>query len=156
MGFRLRAAVPIFLAAVVSSVSAAQTKPAAPETAPPAAQPVPQDVLHILSDAVEALVNDNPSGFMDLFDPKMSGYSVLREEIEGLLNANDVSATIDIVSDKGDEYKRLLELDWLLVIGEKNSSSGHKETRRQVLTCSIERHGKQWKIVALEPLAFFK
>jgi hypothetical protein len=123
MGFRLRAAVPIFLAAVVSSISAAQTKPAAPETPSPAAQPVPRDVLHVFSDAVEALVNDNPSGFMDLFDPKMPGYSVLREEIEGLLNANDVSATIDIVSDEGDESKRLLELDWLLVIGEKNSSS---------------------------------
>jgi hypothetical protein len=74
----------------------------------------------------------------------------------GLLASHDVGSTIEVVNDEGDDQKRSLDLDWLLVISEKNSAIGTNETRRKVLKCRIERRGKQWKIVALEPAEFFR
>jgi hypothetical protein len=49
-----------------------------------------------------------------------------------------------------------VDLDWLLAINEKDGSGIRKETRRGVVKCRLERQGKRWKIVALEPVDFFR
>jgi len=43
----------------------------------------------------------------------------------------------------------MLQLDWLLQIEDE-------QPRRQILKCTIERQGKNWKITALDPIEFFK
>lgn len=116
----------------------------------------PADVLELFREAADALANDDSDTFLAKFDRNMTGYAAFRDEIVGLLAAHDVGSTIEVVNDEGDDQKRSLDLDWLLVIGEKNSVNGTKETRRRVLKCRIERQGKQWKIRALEPLDFFR
>jgi hypothetical protein len=116
----------------------------------------PADVLRLITDAAEALANDDASGFLDQFDRNMPGYAELRANVEGLLNANETISTVETVSDQGDDRKRSLELDWLLALNEKNAAGGRKETRRGILKCSVERQGKRWKIVALGPIAFFR
>jgi hypothetical protein len=115
----------------------------------------PAEVLDLFREAADALANDDPDTFLAKFDRNMAGYAAFRDEIVGLLAAYDVGSTIEVVNDEGDNQKRLLDLDWLLVISEKNSGSGQRETRRRVLKCRIERQGKQWKITALEPVQFF-
>jgi hypothetical protein len=117
---------------------------------------VPADVLRLFTDAAEALANDDASGFLDQFDHNMPGYATLRANVEGLLNASEAISTVETISDQGDEGKRSLELDWLLALNEKNAAGGRKETRRGILKCSVERQGKRWKIVALEPIDFFR
>jgi hypothetical protein len=116
----------------------------------------PGEVLELFREAADALANDDSDTFLAKFDRNMTGYAAFRDEIAGLLAAHDVGSTIEVVNDEGDDQKRSLDLDWLLVIGEKNSVNGTKETRRRVLKCRIERQGKQWKIVALEPVEFFR
>jgi len=116
----------------------------------------PAEVLDLFREAADALANDDANAFLDKFDRNMAGYAAFRDEIVGLLASHDVGSTIEVVNDEGDERKRSLDLDWLLVISEKNSANGTNETRRKVLKCRIERHGKQWKITALEPLEFFR
>jgi len=116
----------------------------------------PADVLELFREAADALANDDSDMFLAKFDSNMAGYAAFRDEIAGLLAAHDVGSTIEVVNDEGDDQKRSLDLDWLLVISEKNSVNGTKETRRRVLKCRIERQGKQWRIVALEPVEFFK
>jgi hypothetical protein len=116
----------------------------------------PADVLELFREAAEALANDDANTFLAKFDRNMTGYAALRDEIVGLLAAHDVGSTIEVVNDEGDDQKRSLDLDWLLVISEKNSANGQTETRRRVLKCQVERQGKQWKITALEPLDFFR
>ena len=115
----------------------------------------PAEVLDLFREAAEALASDDANAFLAKFDRSMTGYAALRDEIVSLLAAHDVGSTIEVVNDEGDEQKRSLDLDWLLVIREKNSDSGPRETRRQVLKCRIERQGRQWRIVALEPVEFF-
>jgi len=116
----------------------------------------PAEVLDLFREAADALANDDANAFLDKFDRNMAGYAAFRDEIVGLLASHDVGSTIEVVNDEGDDQKRSLDLDWLLVISEKNSANGTNETRRKVLKCRIERQGKQWKITALEPLEFFR
>jgi hypothetical protein len=61
----------------------------------------------------------------------------------------EVGSAIEIVSDSGDEHRRALELDWVLEIQDQRP-------RRQVLKCTIEKHGRNWKFTSLEPVEFFK
>ena len=114
------------------------------------------DALKPISDAAAALVNDDSEGFFDQFDRNMPGYAELRTEVEGLLGTSNVGATVDVITDDGDEKKRTLALDWVLVLSEKSTSTGAKETRRGVVKCRVERRAKGWKITALEPAAFFR
>jgi hypothetical protein len=116
----------------------------------------PAEVLELFREAADALANDDANAFLAKVDRNMAGYAAFRDEIVGLLAANDVGSTIEVVNDEGDDQKRSLDLDWLLVISEKNSANGTKATRRKVLKCRIERQGKQWKITTLEPLDFFR
>jgi ribosomal protein L21 len=81
---------------------------------------------------------------------------MLREETAGLMAAYDIGSTIEVVNDEGDDQKRSLDLDWLLVLTEKNVDNGRNETRRRVVKCTVEKQGKQWKITALEPIDIFK
>lgn len=114
------------------------------------------DVLNVFSGAAEALVNDDPASFRDRFDRDMPGYAALRNNVEGLLAAYSVGATIEEIGNEGDDRKRTVELDWLLILTQKGATNGPQLTRRQVVKCTVERRGKEWKITALEPVDFFK
>jgi hypothetical protein len=114
------------------------------------------DVLNVFSAAAEALTNDDSAAFLDHFDRGMPEYAALRSNIEGLLAAYDVGSTIEVVTDEGDDEKRTVALDWLLVTSEKNAVNGDQQTRRRIVKCTLEHHGKQWRITALDPVAFFQ
>jgi hypothetical protein len=114
------------------------------------------DVLNVFTSAAEALINDDPALFLDSFDRNMPGYAGLQNNVEGLLAAYDAGATIEVISDQGDDQKRTVALDWLLILKQKGANNSPQQTRRQVVKCTVERHGKRWKITALEPIDFFR
>jgi hypothetical protein len=114
------------------------------------------DVLNVFTSAAEGLVNDDSELFLDSFDRNMPGYAGLQNNVEGLLAAYDVGATIEEITDEGDDQKRTVALDWLLILKQKGASNGPQQTRRQIVKCTVERRGKHWKVTALEPLDFFR
>ena len=114
------------------------------------------DVLSVFTSAAEGLINDDSASFLDSFDRNMPGYAALQENVKGLLAAYTVGATIEEITDEGDDRKRTVELDWLLILTQKGATNSPQQTRRQVVKCTVERRGKQWKITALEPVDFFK
>ena len=114
------------------------------------------DVLNVFSAAAEALTNDDSSAFLDNFDRDMPEYAALRTNIEGLLAAYEIGSTIEVVTDEGDDEKRTVALDWLLVISEKNTVNGDQQTRRQIVKCTLARQGKQWRITSVAPVDFFQ
>jgi hypothetical protein len=118
----------------------------------------PRDVVEFFEDVTRALVEahtDNPrlpisaAAFLDKFDPAMSGYEQLRENVEDLISRSAVGSAVEFVTDEGDENKRTLDVDWTLEIEDR-------QPRRQVLKCTIEHRGKTWKITSLAPVDFFK
>ena len=120
-----------------------------PALAQPPADPTPKDVQTLIRETAEDLSNKDSRGFLDRFDPKMPGYETLHYEVEGLVAHDSVVSTIEIVTDKGDNQQRELKLDWVL-------SVDTERPRREVVTIRIEKQGRKWKIVALDPVEFFK
>lgn len=117
---------------------------------------VPPEVWRMFTDSAEALANDDSSGFLYQFDRNMPGYAALQANVEGLLNASQVISTIVTISDEGDDQQRSLALDWLLALNDKHDPDVRKDTRRGVIKVQVKRQGKRWKIVALEPVDFFR
>ncbi len=114
------------------------------------------DVLNVFTNAADGLINDDVASFLDSFDRNMPGYAALQDNVKGLLAAYDVGATIEEITDQGDDQKRTVELDWLLILTQKGAINSPQQTRRQPVKCTVERRGKKWKITALEPLDFFR
>jgi hypothetical protein len=116
---------------------------------PLCAQEPPKDVLEFFRTTAEALADKDASAFLGHFDRAMPGYDTLESEVRALLDRSEVTSTIEIISDQGDDAKRTLQLDWLLRVDQDLP-------RRQIVKCTVERRGKQWKITALEPVGFFQ
>ena len=74
---------------------------------------------------------------------------------EALLAEAEVSSSIEILHDAGDDGRRSLELDWMLEITLEQAASP-VERRRATVKCAIERRAKQWKVTALDPIDFFR
>jgi len=112
----------------------------------------PDDVVQFLRSAATILADaheDGPRQFVDLFDRDMPDYSTFRGYVEALVARVEVGSAIEIVTDSGDDKRRMLELDWLLEIPDQRP-------RRQILKCTIEKRGKKWKFTSLQPVDFFK
>ncbi|MGH9647600.1 MAG: hypothetical protein ACRD4E_12385, partial [Bryobacteraceae bacterium] len=106
----------------------------------------PPEQMEVFRAVTEALVNRDADAFLDQFDPKMPGYEKLRDEIQDLFGmAQEIGSTIDVITLDGNK----LELDWLLKIDTNDA-------RRQIVKCQVEKQGKKWKIMAFEPLEFFR
>jgi hypothetical protein len=114
------------------------------------------DVLNVFTSAAEALINDDSASFLDSFDRDMHAYAELQNNVTGLLAAYDVGSTIEEVKDDGDDQKRTVELDWLLILKQKGATNSPQQTRRQIVKCTVERRGKRWKITSLQSVDFFK
>ena len=74
------------------------------------------DVLDLVRHAAEALADNEPNTFLDLFDRKSPQFPALHTKVEALLAA-PVASTIDVVSDEGSSTKRELKLDWVIRVG---------------------------------------
>ena len=101
-------------------------------------------MLDFFRTAAEALANQDTRGFLDQFDRSMPGYGQLRDDVEAL-QSSDVTSTLEVAKDEGNEQARVMELDWMLRIDQARP-------RRQIVKCRIEKQGKKWKITAFEPL----
>jgi hypothetical protein len=115
-----------------------------------AGQTRPPEHMEIFRSVAEALANLDGDAFLEQFDKKMPGYDKLRGEIQDLLGvAQEIGSTTDVITDVGDDQTRMLELDWVLKID-------NDAPRRQIVKCEIEKQGKKWKIIALDPVEFFQ
>ena len=113
----------------------------------------PKDVIEFFRSVAAALgdahEDGNAGAFLDHFDKSMPGYVEFADRIESMTGAGDVSTSIDFVNIDGDDRKRTIELDWLL------QCEGER-ARRALITCTVEKRGKSWKITAIAPIAFFR
>jgi hypothetical protein len=115
----------------------------------------PRDVIDffrvLASELVDARHNPPHTAeyFLKYFDKTMPGYAEFSSQIEAMIGAGEVSTTIDFINTTGDNKKRTLDLDWLLLCHGQSP-------KRAVIKCTIEKRGKKWKITSLDPIDFFK
>jgi hypothetical protein len=110
----------------------------------------PKEVIQVVSDAADALANNDADVFLDLFDSGMPGYESLSAEVHYMVGAEDeIDSSVEIVTSSGSDQKYELQLDWVLTFG-------MDAPRRKLVMCRIERRGRKWKITSLTPVDFFK
>ena len=106
-------------------------------------------MLNVFTSAAEALINDDPASFLDSFDRNMPGYAALQDNVKGLLAAYDVGATIEEITDEGDDRKRTVELDWLLILSKRRhqqpaaDAAANREVHRRAARQTVEDHGSR-------------
>lgn len=92
--------------------------------------------------------------FLSYFDPKMPGYETLRDNVTALIEQVDLQSSIDPVGNDGNDQARNLKLDWLLTMTDLGSSV-ISTRREEVIQCRVQKQGRKWRIVSLEPVSFF-
>jgi Fe-S-cluster formation regulator IscX/YfhJ len=116
-----------------------------------------QQVFDLFSKIASALSDDDPAMFVEAVDPAMPNFQDFRRDVVALTDLADLTNSIEVLSDTGDDTHRAEELDWFLEIVGK-SDSHTVEHRREVVKFRLERKGgkgKKWKIVSIDPLHFF-
>jgi hypothetical protein len=84
----------------------------------------------------------------------MPAYPPLRANVSALVAAVDVESGIDPVGNSGDDRRREVEVDWQLqLVGRSGIATVTR--RRQNVKLRLEKRGRGWKVVGLEPVAFF-
>ncbi len=113
-----------------------------------------QQIFDLFTKIAGALSDDDAAMFVEAVDPSMPDFQNFRREIVALTDVADLTNSIEVLSDKGDDTHREEELDWFLEIVGK-SDPHPLERRREVVKFRLERKGKKWKIVSIDPLHFF-
>jgi hypothetical protein len=114
-----------------------------------AATDAQQQVFDLFTKIAAGLSDDDPAIFVEAIDPDMP-----RAELTALAGEANLTNSIEIMSDTGDDTHRDEEVDWLLEIVTK-SDSHTVERRHKAVKFRLERKGKKWKIVGIDPLDFF-
>ena len=113
-----------------------------------------QEVIDLFASMASALSEGNPDVFLRAIDPSMPGYERFSANVNALATQYDLSNSIEIVDQKGDDRAQVVELDWLLDISGKGQSQLFVR-REAIVKCRLERRKKKWRIVALDPADFF-
>ena len=112
------------------------------------------EVRDLLRDIAGAMAEGNARRVAGFIDPRLRDFARLERDLTALVEQYEITTAIDVVRDEGDERSRALELDWYLQIRTRDLT-GVLERRRQAVKCRVEKQGRKWRFVALEPLDFF-
>ncbi len=122
--------------------------------APALAADPAQEVWEVIERMARALGQGSSTEFLAACDPLMPGYSTLRTNVAALIAAAEVESGIDPVSNEGDGVARHVEVDWSLNLVDRTGLQ--KATRRQqTVKIGMEKRAKKWRVVSLDPVAFF-
>jgi hypothetical protein len=113
-----------------------------------------QDLIEVFGAMAAALSEGNPAVFLKAIDAAMPGYPRLAGDVKALAAQNELSSSIVIARQEGNDRIQTVELDWLLEIKGKDQS--HNFLRRQaIVKCRLELQKRKWRIVSIEPASFF-
>ena len=113
-----------------------------------------QEVLELFTGMAASLSAGDAREFLGAFDKTMPGYSKLRENVTALAAAGYIESSVDVVREEGDAQRRTVEVSWRLRI-RRAAEATASAPREAKLTCKLEKRGKKWRIVAMEPIAYF-
>jgi len=115
---------------------------------------VRQDILDLFTEMASGLSEGNGLAFLERIDHSMPDYHKLEQNILALVAQNEILSSIDVVKQEGNGEEQTVEVDWFLQIRSREET-GPLERRRQIVKCRLRRTKKKWKVLSLEPLAFF-
>ena len=120
----------------------------------PARGDTSQEVVDLLGRLAAALSEGVPEAFLRAIDPSLPDYGRFAANLTALVSQNDVSSSIEIVKQDGDDNVQVVELAWTMEIRGKGQNRSY-EKRESLVRCRLERRKKQWRVLSLEPAVFF-
>lgn len=101
-----------------------------------------------------ALGNEAAPPPMDQFDRSMPGYQEIKTAVTALWTRYRIDASLDLLSNEGDDAHRTLRIDWSLTL--MNPQDAVDSARREeTVECRLEKQGKTWRIVSFAPAGLF-
>lgn len=122
-----------------------------------AAQPTdaPGQIRLAVRDASRALQAGNAPLFLAAFErEEFAGFPELREQVTALAAQRRIASSVAVESVRGGPVEWVVEVDWLIELTHKLDPSP-PEQRRDTLTLRVRKRGKRWRVVDLQPAAFF-
>ncbi len=113
-----------------------------------------REILRVFSALATALSGGDPFDFMAEFDKAMPDYNQLRADVIGLLEQNEVLASLEFKSAEATETSATVKVNWLLEIRSRQPA-GPLVRRDATVDCQLRKSGKKWKIVEMKPIDLF-
>jgi hypothetical protein len=112
------------------------------------------EAWELITAMATALGRADDVGFLSACDSSLAGYATLRTNVAALMATADIESAIDPVRNTGDATAREVEVDWQLNLVDR-AGLQRVTRRRQVVKCRLEKRGRRWRVVTLDPVAFF-
>jgi hypothetical protein len=113
-----------------------------------------QEVWDVVTTLAAALGSGDAGEFLSMCDSTAPGYAVLRTNVSALVAQADIESAIDPVQNTGDDRAREMVLDWQLRLVDRTGLQ--RVTRRsETVRCVLEKRGRKWKALSLDPVGFF-
>jgi hypothetical protein len=122
--------------------------------APSVAADSAADAWEVITTLAGALGRGDAGEFLSMCDSTTPAYAALRVNVPALLAQAEVESGIDPVENSGDDRARQVVVDWQLQLVARTALE-RITRRRETVKCSMEKRGRKWKIVGIEPLGFF-
>lgn len=104
----------------------------------------------LLAEAASALSEGNSVRFFNFIDKSTPGYNDLVTNVNALTAQYDVSASLDVLSESGDDEKREALVDWFMQMASKDGTEHVTRRRMRVKIAQTKFKGK-WKITGIDP-----
>lgn len=113
------------------------------------------EVYRVLADMATDLANGLGRAFVKNFAQDMPGFAEIAKDVEGLLAAADVSASVELREVSEANGRVTAQVDWYLQLKSKREVAGVQQ-RREILKMEFAKVGKHWRVVEMTPANFFR
>jgi hypothetical protein len=111
----------------------------------------PKTPLNVISGLATALGENDPDGALEFFDSKMDAYGEIEQKIEAVTAQDDISCSIEIVTDTEVNGVHKLDLDWFMHL-KTQGAAAQVEERRERVAVEMRQIKGVWKITSIAPL----
>lgn len=112
-------------------------------------------MLNLFERLAAALSEGDARAFLRSLDPAMKNRALIEAGVAALVSQNEVSSSIEILKNEGDDTRRTVEVDWFLEIRARERT-GSLIRRRTAVKCAVERRKKTWVITSFDPSSFLQ
>jgi hypothetical protein len=118
------------------------------------APPHGREAWDLISDFAAQLQLEEAAPGLAQFDRAMPGFQDFKASLAALWARYRIEPSLDLISNEGDDTHRTLQIDWALTLRNPEDTVDSKR-REQPVTCRVEKQGKAWRIVAINPANLF-
>lgn len=104
----------------------------------------------LLEHVAGALSEGDGAKFMEYLDKSTPGYEDISTNVDALTAQQDIAASLDVLSESGDDRKVEALVDWFMQFTTKDALE-HITRRRMRVRLVMAKIKSKWKIIEIDP-----